>query len=220
MYLYALELSMEKKKEHAMLGEKWKAQMGDVRFWIVLPGILDMLLILNGFNTATQPGSTTLERASEQLQLCIEKLEDNTLRTRSEANGQKPSKAVALILDFHENSHKKNVSENATQLEKVLAKMNDEVRKEKKTGAVTRLAVFPVKYTSKAKGEGRKHHTTEVVMPITSETLKESVSVLYAYGNCLMRELGRRHEGSVAQRTRFFSPWPWNLHGGMTSKSV
>ena len=67
MYLYVVELAMEKAKEHSSLGEKWKARMADIRFWTALPGILDQLGIMDGFNVSTQPGTTGLEKVSDAL---------------------------------------------------------------------------------------------------------------------------------------------------------
>ena len=67
----------------------------DVRFFICLPAICDMLLIVNDFNIRCQLGGTTVEYASAQLELCYDRLENFCLRTKSAENGQKPSKAVA-----------------------------------------------------------------------------------------------------------------------------
>ena len=81
---------------------------------------------------------------------------------------------------------------------KVLAKMNVQVRRQKGSGDVSRLAVLEIKYkTNQKNGEHEgKSCTEEVVMPITPQNVKESISVLYAFGNCLMRDLGRRFHGT------------------------
>ena len=196
MYLYAFELASETLKAHADMGKSWKGRMQDIRFWIVLPGILDMLLIMNSFNESTQPGSTSLESAAKQLQLCSDRLEDNTLRTRSVANGQKPSLAVALVMAFHEDAHAKKVPQNVTHLAKVLSTFSVEVRKEKKTGVESRLAVRKITYTVMDASGAAQPREKEIVTEITAQTVKESVSVLYAYGHCLMRDLARRFCGT------------------------
>ena len=189
--LYVRELEEEKKKVHKDLGAQWAVHLKDIRFYVVMPGISDMLQIVEDFNHKSQPGKTTMEDVSEQLQLCIDRLEDLCLRVKSEENGQRPCEFVKLIMDFHNNSHEREVPCNSSQLAKVLSKMEVQVRKDKGTQKTTRIAIYTVNY--KVSGASKKH---EVCMLVTPENMKEAIASLKVYGNELMADLSRRFVGT------------------------
>ena len=105
-----------------------------------------MLLIVNDFNTRSQPGRTSMENVAALLQQCLDRLEDFCLRIRNADNGQRRSKANEFIWNFHANKHKRTPPANATELEKMLAKLEVQVRKESGTGSVTRVARLSVKW--------------------------------------------------------------------------
>ena len=189
--LYLYTLTLEKKKHYQELGKSLYQDMSDIRFYICLPAIADMLAIINDFNVCNQPTAVTLAQAAESLEILMDRLDDTSLRTRTDANGQKPSQAVATVLKFFDNKHEREVSCRSSELEKMLARIDVEIRQDKKTKEVTRVAVLKCAYK-----QGGESKTLKIAMQVDSEKMKESFGVIYAFGRSLMRDLGRRFAGT------------------------
>eukprot|EP00973_Karenia_brevis_P095525 12427777-Karenia_brevis.AAC.1 len=84
LVLYCRTLTLEAKAHYRTLGEGYLGTIRDIRFFLVLPGLADMLAIVNDFNVRCQPGATTLDNVARDLHLCLEKLDDICTRTKSE----------------------------------------------------------------------------------------------------------------------------------------
>jgi hypothetical protein len=176
--LYTRELQGENKKVHRDLGAQWAVHINDIRFYVVMPGISDLLTTVDDFNKKNQPGKSNVETVGEQLQLCAERLDYLCLRSKSEQNDQRPCEFVRILTDFYNGTHDRNPPQNASQLAKMLSKLEVQAREDKATKKRSKVAVYSMKY--KVKGASKQH---DIIMDLTTESMKDAIASLKAYGS-------------------------------------
>jgi len=91
----------------------------DLRFFMVVPGLLDILTVLNDFNKGTQPRSTRAETVADKLSLAKQRLQDVILRTRTEALGLEQSTIVKAMYQWLKGTHPAKVGKDSTNFEKM-----------------------------------------------------------------------------------------------------
>ena len=94
LVLYLFNLTKERDASLRTYGDKMYAVVKDLRFFLVLPGVLDVLSIVNQFNQQSQPESSSLQRVSQCLSLAESRIEDLVLRTESDKNHEHPATLV------------------------------------------------------------------------------------------------------------------------------
>ena len=193
--LYLLDRKADKSKATRIWAADMYKLVADVRFWLVLPGLLDVLILHNKVNARLQPESADIWCASRNIAMLERELADLILRTKSGANGLQPAVLVRAAVEwFKQNGdYLKNLPKNATWFERTIAKLavqEEEIRDER-TGRVAEVKCFAV-FVQKYKTKDGKAAQATLKMAVSAALIKESVAIVTAYAQSCLRDLHRR----------------------------
>ena len=96
--MYMLELSLDPRHNYAEYGQAMVKEFSDVRFHLVLPGILDINQVLDEANRGLQPLGIDIWAARGIIKTMKSKLEDVILRQKTDETHKKRSKIVEAAL--------------------------------------------------------------------------------------------------------------------------
>jgi len=122
--LCLLELSIDPKHQFKELGGAVVKEFSDVRFHLVLPGILDINIVLDEANQALQPVGINIWAADRILRTIKTKLFDVILRQKTDETHKKKSKIIEAALAWYKGALKsKCLSTQPCYFEKALTKL-------------------------------------------------------------------------------------------------
>ena len=124
LVIYLNTVKAEDKKPLVSWADNMLETMEDMRFFLVLPGLLDILTVVNEFNQSTQSRRTRAETVAKQLILTKAKLQDLVLRTDTDAQGLKKATIVEAMIDWLQGKHPSKVAKDATHFEKMCAHLS------------------------------------------------------------------------------------------------
>ena len=99
LLLHIVLQSLDSEKSVRARADEWLKRITDIRFFGVMPGILDMLEVLDAFNKATQPAGTSFEQVTMEVALFENRMLDLLLRRGSFEQGLKESRILADASD-------------------------------------------------------------------------------------------------------------------------
>ena len=172
--------------------------MEDIRFFLILAGFLDILLVLDTFNKTTQPRGTSAEKVDSEIYLVCVTLEDMAMRQDSDGQGKEPCTFVKAGLLWWAGKHPASVPAKATHFEKMLARFSEVLKVTRKVHnpegtSMIEVTDRRVEYTGRYKVKsGGPTKTTVRKIVIDESALKEVLIVLRAAGGSILRDLQRR----------------------------
>ena len=188
LVLYLYNLTLEKEEALREFGRKLFEQTKDIRFYLVLAGILDILMIVHKFNKTTQPGGVSLKKVADALEMCEAELKDLVMRTDTTKHMARiPERSIA----FFDGTHDVPAASTATQFEQMCGRLKVKKMKKRRTREIVRTATLAIEYK-----QNDQARSFEVEMKLTSELMQEVMAVLVAYGGSVLRDLARRFSGT------------------------
>ena len=119
MYLVILESESANKE----FSQNMLQAMEDIRFFLILAGFLDILVVLDSFNKSTQPRGASADKVEFEINLVSAKLEDMSLRQKSDEQGKDCCIFVKAGLLWWSGKYPERVVKEATHFEKMLVKL-------------------------------------------------------------------------------------------------
>ena len=202
--MYMLELSLDPRRKYEEFGQAMVKEFSDVRFHLVLPGILDINEVLDEANRGLQPLGINIWAATGMIKTMKSKLEDVILRQKTDATHSKKSKIIEAALAWFKGQLKsKPLSANPCYFEKALTKL-----KLVRNADGTMKVLYTVRFKDQvldAKGAVIKMKTVE--MQMDEELLQECMAILRKYGRILKDDLEKRfaNTGLVDDAVKAFS---------------
>ena len=119
-----LELSIDPRHNYEEFGRAMVKEFSDVRFHLVLPGILDINKVLDEANRGLQPLGINIWAAAGIIKTMKSKLDDVILRQKTDVTHEKRSKIIEAALSWFKGELKsKPLSTNPCHFEKALTKL-------------------------------------------------------------------------------------------------
>jgi len=122
--LYLLTMTYE---DNSKADKAWANSMlhtMDLKFYMVVPGLLDIMMVMDSFNKCTQPRSTRAETVADQLALAQQRIQDLILRTKTEALGLEQATIVKAMYSWLQRKHPAEVPSTSTWFEKTCTGLN------------------------------------------------------------------------------------------------
>ena len=187
--MYMLELSIDPRHSYEQFGKAMVQEFEDVRFHIVLRGILDINELLDEANRGLQPLGINIWAAAGIIKTLRTKLEDVILRQKTDETHTKKSKIIEAALAWYKGALKsKPISTNPCNLEKALTKLKLVTLRD--GTKEVRYSVFFKDQVLDASGVQVKRQV--VLMNINIDLLHECMAILRKYAKVLRDDLEKR----------------------------
>ena len=187
--LYMLELSIDPRHNYQDFGKAMVNEFSDVRFHLVLPGLLDINMVMDEANRSLQPIGINIWAASRILKGIKSKLEDLVLRQKTDQTHKKRSKIIeAGLAWFNGDLKSKALCADPCYFEKALTKLKlikgaDNLHK------VFYIVHFKDRVLNSA---GAVVKMRSIEMKFDADMLLEGIAILRKYANVLVDGLDRR----------------------------
>ena len=190
LLMYALELSLDPRHKYMEFGMSILQEFKDIRFHLVLPGILDCNEILDDANKQLQSLGVNIWGAFRIRKSVRSRFDDLVLRQKSDANNEKKAKFIeAGLAWFKGDLVKKALSPNPCHFEKALVKL--------RLANQSKEVHFKVVFKDKIKtAQGGTIKSETVIVPMSADLLKESLSILRAYAKVITDGIDKRFVNS------------------------
>ena len=190
LLMYGLELSLDPRYKYLELGASIVQEYKDIRFHLVLPGILDCNEILDDVNKQLQSLGVNIWGAFRIRKALHSRFDDLVLRQKSDANNEKKAKFIeAAFAWFKGDLVNKAISPSPCHFEKALTKL----RLANRSQEVHFKVVFKEKVIS---AQGAQIKAETVIAPMSPELPKESLSMLRAYAKVITSGIDKRFVNS------------------------
>lgn len=189
LIMYCLELSLDPRKGYQAFGTAMKVELEDLRFHLVLPGLLDINLCLDKANKSLQTSGVNIWKANEVRTKMEQELEDVALRDKTDEKHLNKCAHVEAALAWITGALRhKPLSKKPTYFEKALVGLKIS------QGATSAKVLKRVDFSTDVRDEkGGIIKFTSLHIPYSPELCKEALAILRKVARVLKTDVQTKY---------------------------